>query len=111
MPSNFFKDGSWNALCDVCSFKFKSGDLKKRWDGLLVCQDDWELDHPQKYLRVRETGVGVEPVRQEGADVFIEVCTIVSSSGYAGLGQAGCMRAGNNLLPYQFLLNIVGGLP
>jgi hypothetical protein len=31
------------------------------------------------------------------------VCDIVTSSGYAGLGTAGCMQAGNVAFSYEFL--------
>ena len=43
---NKYLHGAWNALCDICGFKFKSVDLKKRWDGMMCCKDDWEARHP-----------------------------------------------------------------
>ena len=43
--------GDWNALCDVCGFKFKSCDLKKRWDGLYVCKEDWEPRHESDFYK------------------------------------------------------------
>ena len=36
----------YNVLCDVCGFKKKASQLKKRWDGFWVCLEDWELRHP-----------------------------------------------------------------
>ena len=48
---NTLLHGSWNALCDVCGFKFKARDLKKRWDGAYVCKDDWEPRHPSDLYR------------------------------------------------------------
>jgi len=43
--------GDWNARCDRCGFKFKASDLRKTWDNLYVCKDDWEERHPQDFLR------------------------------------------------------------
>lgn len=51
---NTLELGQWNAECDVCGFKFKSGDLKERWDGLYVCRDDWEERHPSDFFRARQ---------------------------------------------------------
>lgn len=107
---NYYKPGCWNVICDTCGFEFKSDEMKRRWDGLMVCKDDYELDHPQKYLRVRETGQAVPWVRSEPTDQFIEICTIITSSGYAGLGTAGCMRAGNTTYTVPFLLQLNGGV-
>lgn len=71
--NNYYKSGCWNVICDVCGFKLKSDVIKKRWDGLMVCPDDWEPDHPQKFLRVRSDPAPVPFVRKEPADVFIDV--------------------------------------
>lgn len=43
----------YNALCDVCGFKFKNWQLRKRWDGFMVCKDDWEARHPMDFYRSR----------------------------------------------------------
>lgn len=42
----------WNAVCDVCGFTFKASQLKKRWDGVMVCENDWEMRHPQDFIKV-----------------------------------------------------------
>lgn len=96
-----YKAGNWNAICDVCSFKFKATEMKKRWDGLMVCEKDFELDHPQKYLRVREDKTSVPWVRSRPADVFVGVCYPGTRSGYADLGTADCMKADNTEFTYE----------
>lgn len=101
--------GEWNLICDVCGFRFKSGKIKKRWDGLLVCEDDWETDHPQKYIRVREDGQSVPYIRDEPIDQFEYVCYIWGASAYADLAQADCARADNTTFPYNFLILEAGG--
>ena len=56
MANNYYKPGKWNALCDSCGFKFKSDELKLRWDGLMVDEACWEPRQPQDFLRaVKET--------------------------------------------------------
>jgi hypothetical protein len=104
MPANYFKDGGWNVICDVCGFKFKNHQLKKRWDGLMVCKEDYELDHPQKYLRVHETGEAVPWVREEPAPVFQTVCYIYAIPAYADLAEADCAQADKATPSYSFLL-------
>ena len=99
-----YKPYQWNVVCDVCGVEFKSGEVRKRWDGLVVCVDDFELDHPQKYIRVHSDPIPVpaDLIRTEPEDVFIVVCTRYTSQGIAGVGVAGCMIAGqNNNLPYS----------
>jgi hypothetical protein len=50
-PKDYLKVGDWNAFCDVCGFKYKASELRKRWDGMMVCADDLEPRHPQDYLK------------------------------------------------------------
>lgn len=51
--------GNWNALCDSCGRKYKANQLRKRWDGLMVCEEDWEQRHPQDLLRVQREQISV----------------------------------------------------
>ena len=48
-----YRSGSNNALCDVCGFKYKASELRRRWDNLMVCSLDMEQRHPQDLLRVK----------------------------------------------------------
>ncbi len=57
--------GDWNIQCDVCSKKIKASESKKRWDGLIVCKDDFEFRHPQDFLKARTDKISVEVVRKE----------------------------------------------
>jgi hypothetical protein len=51
--------GNWNVLCDSCGRKFKADQVKQRWDGLMVCPEDWEHRHPQDLLRVQKEKISV----------------------------------------------------
>lgn len=90
---NYFKDGSWNIICDVCGFRFKAEEVIKRWDGLYVCKEDFEVRHPLDFLRVRQENVSVPYVRPEPPDQFIFLCTFKTSQGVADMGTADCARA------------------
>jgi len=102
MTPLFFKSGSWNALCDICGHKFKSDQLKKRWDGLMVCEADFEHDHPQKYLRVRPDKISVPWVRSRPTDLDASpACYLWTQSAYADLATADCARADNTQFSYR----------
>lgn len=51
MSRTYAKLGDYNAICEVCGFKFKASQLKDRWDGLKVCKEDWEPRHPQDMIK------------------------------------------------------------
>jgi hypothetical protein len=92
---NYLDLGNWNSLCDSCGRKFKALDLRKRWDGLLVCKEDFEVRHPSDFLRVKGEKISVPYSRPEPTDTFTGyTCSLYESQGIAGIGIAGCMRAG-----------------
>lgn len=64
-----YLSGQWNAICDICGFKFKSSELKENWKGLRVCSHDYESRHPQELLRIRTDEVTVPWVRPV-VDIF-----------------------------------------
>ena len=66
-----FVPGDWNAVCDICAQKYKSSQMKKRWDGLMVCPNDWEPRHPQDFLRAVPDRQAVPWSRPETPDVFV----------------------------------------
>lgn len=45
--------GNYNVLCDVCGFKMKASEVKKRWDGAIVCKEDWEQRHQLDFYETR----------------------------------------------------------
>lgn len=104
----YFKAGSWNAVCQSCGFRFKAQELKKRWDGLMVCEKDYELDHPQKYLRVKSDPQPVPFVSPE-QETFAYVCTIEGQSAYADYADADCAKADNTSYPLSYFSIIPRG--
>lgn len=97
MPGTYFKHGSYNAICDVCGHKFKFHELKKDWRGLIVCKDDFEHDHPQKYTRVRESGLAVSIPRPRSTDIYTgPTCDYWTNSGLADYTTADCGLSDGN---------------
>lgn len=45
--------GNYNVLCDVCGFKMKASEVRRRWDGAIVCKEDWEQRHPLDFYTTR----------------------------------------------------------
>ena len=72
---------SWNVICDVCGFKYKNHQLKKRWDGLIVCEEDFESRHPQDFAKIPRTEKAIPWARPEKTDTFVDVDYISSSEG------------------------------
>ncbi len=103
--------GTWKTICDVCGIRYSSDDLKRRWDGLMVCDKDWEMKHPQLYIKVNPERIAPPWVRPEPDDQFENVCYLYGLSAYADLGQADCMQADNATFPYTFLLNLKNAAP
>jgi len=54
-----WKKGDWLTLCDVCGFKHYASELRERWDGRMVCRQDWELRHPQDLIRLPRAERGI----------------------------------------------------
>jgi hypothetical protein len=89
-----YQAGQWNAVCDRCGFEFKSSELRKDWQGLMVCSKDYEARHPQDFIKTRAERPAPAWTRPEGEDVFLFSCDLWSSSPMAGFGEAGCMTVG-----------------
>lgn len=68
-----YKSGTWNVVCDVCGFEFKSDEVKERWDGAIVCKKDFESRHSSDLLRVRPENPSVPWVSPEPEDTFTTV--------------------------------------
>lgn len=98
--------GNWKVACHVCGFWFPSSEIKRRWDGVLVCDKDFETRHPQTLIKIRgESAVPSFVSKDADPDEFVQVCDIVSSSAYADMGTADCMQADNTRFTYAFLLD------
>ena len=68
-----WRPGDAWGICDVCGFRFYQSELKKRWDGLMTCEKDWEIRHPQDTIKSVKEKIYVENARPEAPDTFLEV--------------------------------------
>lgn len=66
-----YNKGDWKTACDVCGRLFKASALRQRWDGFMVCSDDWETRHPQDFVRGVADIQAPRWTRPESADRFI----------------------------------------
>jgi hypothetical protein len=105
---SYFASGTWNVICDVCGQKYKATEVRKRWDGLLVCSEDFETDHPQKFIRVEADGQSVPDPRPRPIDEFLPVCDFWSTTCRAGFGTAGCATVGQEAST-DFLFSLFPG--
>ena len=99
MSKNNYKTGDWNIICDVCAKKFKASEAKQRWDGLVVCPDDFEHRHPQDFVKAQTDKITVPFTRPIPTEVFTEVpyidinnpmCTLSGNSAIPGRSIPGC---------------------
>ena len=73
MSRNYYTSGQWNLICDVCGKKIKSGKSRHRWDGFVVCEDDWEERHPQDFVRAKQDKISVRETRPIPTLVFVNI--------------------------------------
>ena len=59
MSRNHFVSGEFNVTCDVCSKKIKAHQARQRWDGFIVCPDDYETRHPQDFVQAKQDKISV----------------------------------------------------
>ncbi len=98
-----YVSGDWWIQCDVCSKKIKASEAKHRWDGFIVCPDDYENRHPQDFIRAKMDKISVPFSRPRSTDVFVDVdyseglgCSGTSRLPWADIGTADCATVGNN---------------
>jgi hypothetical protein len=72
---DYYKLGSWNALCDQCGQKRKAEDLHLQWNGLRCCEKCFELRNSQDYVRGVPDPQGVPWSRQRGSLTFVDEAT------------------------------------
>jgi hypothetical protein len=72
MSNDTFILGDSNSICDCCGFKFKSSQLRKRWDGAMVCKADYEPRHPQDFVKARSERNNVKDARPGAEPWFVE---------------------------------------
>ena len=99
MKKNHYIPHEWNVTCDVCSKKIKASESRLRWDGFLVCIDDYEIRHEQDFVKSKQDQITVPYTRPVPEYIFTDVvyaCTSDGKTAIAGVAVAGCSITGNN---------------
>jgi len=77
-----FEAGNHWVQCDRCAAAIRAEDALETWDNLIVCPDDWEIRHPQDFVRGRYDDIRAKGlVRSEAADVFAIAGTGIDNPG------------------------------
>ncbi len=89
-----------------CNRKYKAYEIRKRWDGMLVCDEDWEPRHPQDFVRGIPEKSNILPFSFDNdgsytgsnlnTNLVYAACTLANSVGVADIGVADCMVAGTS---------------
>lgn len=91
-PTVYIK-GDWLAVCDECGQRYRASQLRKRWDGLMVCSKDFELRHPQEFVRAKPDVQSVPWTRPESTNyTYLQQ----QYPWVAGFAIAGFMTGGTN---------------
>lgn len=96
MKKYSYKPGEWAVICQVCGRRFPASKIVTRWDGLLVCKDDYETRHPQDLIRIPQEDTSV-PYSNPESYTFIEVtytdtlgCSPTGRLPWADMATANC---------------------
>ena len=71
MATDGYRPGSFKRDCEVCGFTYYAEDTFKRWDGLIVCEADFETRHPQDFVRGRVDHQSVPDARPPPPERFV----------------------------------------
>lgn len=91
-----YVSGDWLIICDVCGDKIRSSESKQRWDGLIVCNKDWETRHSLDFIRSRTDKITVPFSRPRPTDIYTEssYCTVDGRGAAIGYAVVGCAITG-----------------
>jgi hypothetical protein len=89
-----WQSGNHWVICEVCGFAIRAKDARLTWDDRIVCPEDFEVRHPQDFVRGRADRQAADGlVSPEVADEFIGGIFSIRSA-VAGIAIAGRMIAG-----------------
>ena len=80
MSNEGWVSGDHWKICDVCGFRVRASETRKRWDGAIVCDQDYETRHPQEMVRGRHDRQIVSNPRPEPTDTFLTANQVTADS-------------------------------
>jgi hypothetical protein len=90
MAKTWWKEGSWNSICDLCGRKYKAEELIRNWRGQMVCQEDYEPRNEQELIRPIKDQNKLPWTKPRGTLINIDVCTLEGQAGISDYGIADC---------------------
>lgn len=100
-----YKSGTWNYICPVCGFLYKADEVRRRWDGVYVCNKDWEPRHESEFLRPRGEHNHVTFVNED-AEATITITTSVTEITVTVLDESDLPISGKTIVPSSSDTNI-----
>ncbi len=73
MSTPRFVSGDPWSVCDICGKWCRRSQTRKTWDGLRVCEADWDPKHPLLSIKARPDRQAVFDARPEPKDRFVNV--------------------------------------
>ena len=67
-----YKHGDYRAVCDVCGQAFFASQMRMRWDEMFVCQADYEVRHPQDFVRGVPDDMRADPVSLRPEPTYVD---------------------------------------
>ena len=89
-----YRPGDNWVACEVCGLNVLSSGAKRRWDGVIVCPEDWEARHPQDFVRARKDRQRPNLARPEPTDVVAANRICSSRTAKTGVATATCAISG-----------------
>lgn len=74
----YIKGDHW-VICDRCGFKYRFSQMRETWDGLWVCEEDWEPKHPQLSVKGKEDDQRVLVTRPD-KDCILGTTTLAAAA-------------------------------
>ncbi len=94
MKHPYIESGSWNVVCSMCGFQFKSSEVTKHWQGMYRCAVCWEPRHPQDFTRNITTERPPPWTQPPGESPISYTCTPNGTSAVPGFAIPGCLIPG-----------------
>ncbi len=76
--------GEFKRICDRCGFVYRASETFRTWDGLFVCEADFETRHPQDFVRGRKDRITVPDPRPEAINTIIGPLTTALTADASG---------------------------
>lgn len=99
--ADWWQSGGYNAICDVCGFKWKASQMLLRWDGLYVCPPDFEPRQPQDFVRGVPDKQTPDWTRPPAPPNFIYFCDLQGRTAFSGYATSGCAISGNSVILFE----------